>query len=118
MDVALFGQRSDQLEEPTPGEQREAEEQQPFRQIEDQLAAGDPLQQRGPALGWAGRPHLLADPTPELGLPARMLDKRSPGSVDILPCRPRPHHGRSMEVVAVEHVGHPASRRVPGCPRG
>ncbi len=112
--VPLPGHRPGGVEEPAPGQQGEPEEHQPGRKVEDQITLGHPLQQLGPPLRGARLAHLVAHLTPEMGLPQCGFGQPAPGSVDVLAGRPGPDHGRSVQVVAVEQVGHPAGLRVAG----
>ena len=110
--VAPRRQRA-QHREPPGGQAREAEQRQPRRQ-RHQVRLRAQARARGlQPLGRTVDPDPRTQPPPQLGLPQRLVGQRPARAVEILAPRPRAHHLRPVQRVAIEQLGDVAHRAQP-----
>ena len=110
-----LGERAQHLQ--VAGRQpRQPEQRQPGGQVDERGSAAQPRARRLEALGRAGAADPLAQPPPQLGLPAASAaaGRRRRDA----PLRPGPQHLRALERIAVEQAGQVADGgEAPRAPR-
>ena len=110
--VAVLGQRSEHLH-PGGRQPAGAEHREPRRQVAQRRLVAQPRARVLEQLGRARRAERVAQPAPQLGLPAQILVERRAVAALVPPRRPRAQHLRPRLPVLVEHPGQPPRDREP-----
>ncbi len=116
MDLAPGRHRARELEEVAARQDREAEVDQPFREIDLEGALAEHGEQPRQHLGRTRLRDARAHRPPDRGLPRMSRCEWSARAVEPVPPCPGLDHRRTVEVVAVEEIRDPPRPRVPRRP--
>ena len=112
VDIPMGRERGEDLE-PGGGQARQAEHREPCRKVDKAGFALEPLARGVDPLGGIGLAHPLAESAPQVRLPGRVGREPLAGRPHVAALRPRPHHRRPLDGVAVVELGDVADAREP-----